>query len=342
MPRVKKTAKNLEVAFREAGFDRVQADQDCVRVRLGEGHEIEVRPVSVGHGRPQEVRNALAQHFEEHAPCVAATYIAEHFTTGAMDILRESGVNYLDDRQFVFRNQEPFVTIRQDRVAATDGAKRTPRVALAGKAGMAVQALLLDDRDWWKVTDLAEAASVAAGTAQAALNRLEQLELIEVAGVGPKKRRRVLDKTGLLVLWAEAARRERAKLAVTFINTQGPVDLARQITDRLAEARIDHAVTGACAALLVAPHVTDVRRCEVWVDPSASQTAVLAALRTERVDKGGNVTVLQAKNDAPLFARRKVEGVQVVNALRLYADLLEDTRRGEEQAEFLRETVLHI
>lgn len=207
---------------------------------------------------------------------------------------------------------------------------------------MAVQALLLDERDWWKVTDLAEAAGVAAGTAQGALNRLEQLELIEVVGVGPKKRRRVLDKTRLLTLWAEEARRERAKLAATFINTQGPLDLARQVTDRLTEARIDHAVTGACAALLVAPHVTDVRRCEVWVDPSSSQTAVLAALRAEPVNKGGNVTVLQPRNDAPLFARRTVDGIQVVNALRLYADLLEDTRRGVEQAEFLRETVLHI
>lgn len=342
MPHVKKTARILEVAFREAGFDRVQADQDCVRVRLGEGREIEVRPVSVGHGRPQEVRNALARHSEGHAPCVAATYVANHFTAGAMDILRESGVNYLDDRQFVFRNQEPFVAIRQDRVAATNGAKRTPRGVPGGKAGMAVQALLLDDRDWWKVTDLAEVAGVAAGTAQGALNRLEQLELIEVAGVGPKKRRRVLDKTRLLTLWAEEARQERTKLAVTFINTQGPVDLARHVAERLTEARVDHAVTGACAALLVAPHVTDVRRCEVWVDPSASQTAVLAALRAEPVDKGGNVTILQARNDAPLFARRKVYGVHVVNALRLYADLLEDTRRGEEQAEFLRETVLHI
>ncbi len=341
MPRVKKTAKNLEVAFREAGFDRVDAGPECVRVWLGQNHELEVRPISVGHGRPQEVRNALAQQFEQHVPCTATTYVANHFTTGAMDILRERGVNYLDDRQFVFRNQEPFVAIRQDR-AAKDDTKRTTRVGLGGKAGMAVQELLLDDREWWKVTELAKAAGVAAGTAQVALNRLEQLEMIEVDGVGPKKRRRIIDKRRTLALWVEEARRERAKLAVTFINTQGPVDLARRITDRLTEAGIDHAVTGACAALLVAPHVTDVRRCEVWVDPAASGAAVLAAMRAEPVDKGGNVTVLQAKNDAPLFARRKVEGVQVVNALRMYADLLEDPRRGEEQAEFLRDTVLHM
>ena len=341
MPRIKKTAKNLEAAFREAGFDQVHAGAECVRIRLTGDREIEVRPVSVGHGRPQEVRNALAQHFEQSTPCVAATYVADHFTTGAVDILREKGVNYLDDRQFVFRNQEPFVAIRQDR-AGRDDTIRTTRVGLGGKAGTAVQELLLNDREWWKVTELAKAAGVAVGTAQAALNRLEQLEMIEVEGVGPNKRRRILDKRRILPVWAEQARRERTRLTATFISTQGPIDLARLITDRLAEAGIDHAVTGACAALLVAPHVTDVRRCEVWVDPVASRTAVLAALRAGPVDKGGNVTVLQARSDAPLFARRKVEGIQVVNALRLYADLLEDPRRGEEQAEFLRETVLHM
>ncbi|MDP2183823.1 MAG: hypothetical protein Q8K99_14840 [Actinomycetota bacterium] len=341
MPKPKKTAKNLEAAFREAGFDRVDAGPDCVRVWLGQDHEIEVRPISAGHGRPQEVRNALAHPFEQSAPCVAATYVATHFTTGAMDILRETGVNYLDDRQFVFRNQEPFVAIRQDRTVGRD-AKPTTGVGLGGKAGIAVQEMLLDDREWWRVTDLAREADVAAGTAQTALKRLEQLELIEVEGSGPRKRRRIVDKGEVLDRWVEEAGRERHRLLTTFIHTQGPVDLARRISGSLSGAGIDHAITGACAALLVAPHVTDVRRCEVWVGPAVGQAAVVNALGAEPVEKGGNVTVFQARNDAPLFAHRTVEGVQVANPLRLYADLLDDPRRGEEQAEFLRGTVLKM
>lgn len=341
MIRIKKTAKNLEVAFREAGFDRVDAGPDCVRVWLGEDRQLEVRPISVGHGRPQEVRNALAQNLERDTACVAATYVADHFTTGAVDILREKGVNYLDDRQFVFQTREPYIAIRQDR-AAGDDKTPTARVGLGGKAGVAIQKLLLDDREWWRVTDLAEQADVSVGTAQAALKRLEQLELIEAEGVGPNKRRRVPDKGMLLDRWVQEARRERVKLTTTFVNTQGPVDLARRITEKLNGAGIDHAVTGACAALLVAPHVTDVRRCEVWVGPAVSRAAVLGALMADSVEKGGNVTILQTKNDAPLFAEREIEHVRVVNALRLYADLLEDPRRGEEQAEFLRETVLHM
>ena len=338
MPRTKKTTRDLEMAFREAGFERVDADYDCVRVWLDGDRELAVRPVSVGHGRPQELRNALVHHGTSG---VAATYVASHFTTGALDILREQGVNYLDDRQFVFRNREPAVAIRQDRMVHREK-RPAQRVRLGGRIGVAIQKMLLDDREWWRVTDLAQEAGVAAGTAQAALARLEQLDLAEALGSGPNKRRRLTDKGKVLDRWVQDAAGERRRIVTAYIPAQGPVDLARQVSSRLREAGIDHAVTGACGALLVAPHVTDVRRCEVWVDPAVGDAAILHALGADPVEKGGNVVFLQAKNDAPLFAHRDAEDVAVANPLRLYADLLEDPRRGEEQAGFLRDTVLNI
>lgn len=341
MPRTKKTAKNVEAAFREAGFDRIDVVGDHVRVWLDAYRDLNVRPVSVGHGRPQELRNALAHALEYETLPVTATFVATHFTTGALDILRERGVNYLDDAQFVFQNADPFVVIRQDRVRRQEK-KPIAKVGLGGKTGIAVQRMLLDKRDWWRVTELADEAGVAAGTAQAALARLEDMGLAEAEGTGPKKRRRLIDRAALLDRWVEQADRDRQRILTTYVPTQGPGDLARRITERLGKAGIEHAVTGACAALLVAPHVTDVRRCEVWVDPAVGEGAVLKALGTEPVEKGGNVTVLQAKNDAPLYMCATVDGVQTVNLLRLYADLLQDPRRGEEQAEFLRETVLKI
>jgi hypothetical protein len=341
MPRTKKTAKNLEAAFREAGFDHIDITGDRVRVWLDAHRDLQVRPIGVGHGRPQELRNALAHEFEHETVPVTATFVATHFTSGALDILRERGVNYLDDERFVLKNADPFVAIRLDR-AARHVKEPVARVGLGGKTGVAVQTMLLDAREWWQVTDLAREAGVAAGTAQAALTRLEELGLAEAEGTGPRKRRRRVGRAAILDRWVEGAVRERGRLLTTYVPAQGPVDLARQVTERLGKAGIEHAVTGACAALLVAPHVTDVRRCEVWVDTAVGEGAVLRALRTSLVEKGGNVTVLQAKSDAPLYARALVEGVQIVNPLRLYADLLEDPRRGEEQAEFLRETVLKI
>ena len=316
----------------------VAPEADHARVRLADA-DLVVRPVAVGHGRPQEVRDALARLQRDARPRAAGVLVAERFTAGAVAILERTGANFLDDRRFVFRHSAPFVAIdRERRPGPALKHRKEPR--LTGRIGMAVQAMLLDDLEWWGVNKLAEATAVAPGTAQAALRRLEEVGLVDVTGRGPSKRRRLRDKGAVLDLWAQQARAERRRLLAAFVLGQGPVDVARQVAHRLTEARLRHAVTGASAALLVAPHVTDVRTCEVWVDPLTSASLIVGALDTAPVERGGNVVVLQSGADAPLFAASQVEGVVVANPLRVYADLLEDPRRGEEQATFLRETVL--
>jgi Mn-dependent DtxR family transcriptional regulator len=334
----KRKTRELEAAFREAGLFEAEALADRVRVRLADAALV-VRPVTAGHGRPQEVRDALARLRHDEQPPVATALVAEHFTTGALDVLGREGVNYLDDCRFVFRSEVPFVAIDRQRPCGQEP-KPARESNLGGRIGIAVQEMLLENVEWWGVTELASAARVAPGTAQAALNRLEALDLVDVQGSGPGKRRRLRDRGAVLDAWTPHARRERHRLIATFVLGQGPIDLAEQVSRRLAEWRIAHAVTGACAALLVAPHVTDVRTCEVWVDPATSEGLVAGALGTVPVGRGWNVVVLRAKTDAPLFAATEVEGAVVANPLRLYADLLEDPRRGEDQATFLRETVL--
>lgn len=330
--------RELEAAFREAGLPLAEAEGDRVRIRLPDA-ELVVRPVSAGHGRPQEARDAVMRIRQGDLRLAAVALVARHFTTGALELLNRERLNYLDDCRFVFRSDVPFVAI--DRHRPCGQAQKTAREpSLGGRIGIAVQEMLLEDVEWWGVTELADAAKVAPGTAQAAMKRLDALDLVDVEGSGPNKRRRLRDRGAVLDAWTPRARRERQRLVATFVLGQGPIDLARQVSQRLAQGQIAHAVTGACAALLVAPHVTDVRTCEVWVDPATSESLITGALGTTPVETGGNVVVLQAKTDAPLFAATEVDGAVVANPLRLYADLLEDPRRGEEQATFLRETVL--
>lgn len=335
MAQPKKAVRELEAAFREAGIRNAEATADYVCVRLGEQPRLDVRAVSVGHGRPQEVRNALA-HFRTTRAAGATVFVAGHFTKGAIELLEENRVNYLDDCQFVLRLDDPFVAIKRDRECQQT--RRQPaEPSLGGRIGVAVQEMLLDDRQWWRVTDLAAAANVAAGTAQAALRRLEDAELMVAEGVGPHKRRRVLDRAALLERWVVDAKKDRHRLLSAYVYAQGPGDLARAVSARLTEEHIGHAVTGATAALLLAPHATDVRTCEVWVHSTVGPDMIAAALGTPPVEKGGNVVVLRAKTDAPLFRAKAEDGVVVANALRVYADLMEDPKRGQEQAQFLRE-----
>ena len=328
----------LQAAFREAGLNDAELVAGRVRLQVA-NTELDVRLLTAGHGRPQEVRDALARLQYEADTRGATVLVAEHFTPGALHMLGESGVNYLDDCRFVFRSDEPLVIINRQQPCA-QRPKGAREAGLGGRIGIAVQAMLLSRVEWWGVTGLADVARVAPGTAQAALVRLEALDLVDVEGRGPTKRRRLRDRGAVLDAWVTSARRERCALATTFVLGQGPIDLAAQVSRRLAQSGVRHAVTGTCGALLIAPHVTDVRTCEVWVDPAISERLVVEALAATPVDKGGNVVVLRAKSDAPLFAAREVGDSVVANPLRLYADLLDDPRRGEEQAIFLRETVL--
>ncbi|MDZ4169591.1 MAG: type IV toxin-antitoxin system AbiEi family antitoxin [Coriobacteriia bacterium] len=341
MAQPKRATKELETALREAGIRDVRSIPDAVLVQAGRAHVIEVKAVSAGHGRPQEVRNALAHVERQHSDAVVAV-VAEHFTTGALDLLREHNVNYLDDSHFVFQVDDPFIAVNRERVARSDKAPARSRQGLAGRIGTAVQEILLEDRDCWRVTDLAAAAGVAIGTAQTALQRLQDLELMEAEGSGPRKQRRILDRGALLDKWAEDAGRERRRLLSTYVYAQGPKNLGASVSERLAGQGIEHAVTGAVAGLIIAPYATDARICEVWVGPNVGGEMLTAALGTEAVDKGGNVVFLQARTEAPLFRAQKMENVSVANAARVYADLLQDPKRGQEQAQFLRQVVLGL
>ena len=49
------------------------------------------------------------------------------------------------------------------------------------------------------------------------------------------------------------------------------------------------------------------------------------------------MVVLKSRTTGPLLDAMTVEGVDVASPFRVYADLLADPQRGEEQAKFLRE-----
>lgn len=79
-------------------------------------------------------------------------------------------------------------------------------VRLAGKAGIATQALLVDPGRLWKILDLARDVEVSAGLVHRLFQRLEAEQLMRADGAGPQKTRRVVNPTALLDLWAEEMR----------------------------------------------------------------------------------------------------------------------------------------
>ena len=221
-----------------------------------------------------------------------------------------------------------------------DSPRSQTHARLAGKGGVAAQALLLEPTRDWKVQDLAGEAGVSIGLAHRVLARLETEGLVAAEGAGPRRVRRVADPTALLDLWAEENTDRSVQRMRAYLLAREPRALADAASAGLDAAGIDHAVTGAAAAARIAPFITAVPVAEVWVDSVAAVEEAAAATGAEVAETGHNLAVLQANGDEPLAFRSRVDGIWAVNPFRLFYDLRNDPRRGHEQAETLRREVI--
>lgn len=325
-------------AFRQVGIEPVTVREDRIRLRIPRrSPEFFVFAVAGGTGRRGEVIEAIERGDRlDHAASFIVT--ARRFSPGAIEELERSKKNYLDDRHFKFRREDPWMLI--ERVQEENPEKLPGRQRLSGAAAAAAMTLLAEPDREWTVTELASLSLVSAGTAQNVVSLLEERGFVEREGRGPGTVRRVSDKEGLLGLLASELARDRRVLGKGFILAQGARDLTRKVGERLSQAGMSYAMTGACAALLMAPHATGTERCEVWVDATASLHDALAALNARQVEQGANIVLLQAKNRLPVLRTSEIDGIAVADPLRVYADLLQDPQRGEEQAEYLREQVI--
>jgi DNA-binding MarR family transcriptional regulator len=267
--------------------------------------------------------------------------VARTTTEEARRLLEEQGVGILDT-QGNMRLDLPglFVWTEGRPAPATRENQKEPPVKLTGKAGVVAQALLREPQRRWQVHDLAEAADVSVGLAHRVLARLERENLVEVEGAGPKRTRRVENLTALLDLWAEEMRDRGVKQLRAFRLARESRAQAKTLSRALAEAKIEHAVTGPAGAARLAPFITAIPVTDIWVADTVALNDVAAAARADVVQEGHNIVLRQAAGDAPLAFRMKLDHVWTANPFRLFLDLRQDPRRGREQADRLREEVI--
>ncbi|MBI4499911.1 MAG: hypothetical protein HY700_02000 [Gemmatimonadetes bacterium] len=220
------------------------------------------------------------------------------------------------------------------------GVGATPaRTRLRGKAGIVAQALLLRLERAWQIKDLADYTKVSAALVHRILTRLENEKIVAAEGAGPKRLRRVLNRTALLDLWAEESV-ERTTRTLAYRLSQTPTQLINDVAGNLGRGGVDYALTGAAAASLVAPFTTAIPIIHAWVEAKAAPSELCETAGADPVTEGPNVVFLQGKDNAPLAFREEVKRVWVANRFRVYVDLRQDPRRGREQAEHLRREVI--
>lgn len=303
------------------------------------------RPIVLEAKRRVDAANAHAIVALARRTSVGRDFIlvAERTSEGARQILEANGVAYLDGLgNASIRLPGVFVRTGSFGAAAVIVDRQPVKARLAGKAGLIAQALLLDRDRSWRVADIAAEAGVSTGLAHRVLARLEDADILAADGIGPRKVRRITNPGALLDLWAEEEKERDARRTAAFVLTRPGTRTAALLSERLDGAGITHAITGIAAAAILAPALTSVPVTEVRVTAAVPASDALKALEARQTEEGSNLVIVQGADDAELRFRREVDGIWLAADTRIYLDSLRDPRRGKEQAQLFRESVLGI
>lgn len=283
----------------------------------------------------------MVRTVEQYAkrPAKAALVVADRTTADARRILVDHGIGYVDglgNAHLEYPGAYVHIeTPRNDREPRATGELR-----LAGKAGVAAQALLLEPNREWRVTDLAERAGISVGLAHSVLDRLERLEIVEAQGGRRARARTIANPEALLDLWAEENRDRSVRQLGAYLLPPRGGSVAEAAAEALRIAEVDHALTGVVAAALLAPFVTTLPAATFWVDAGRPPGDLLEKLGADTAERGANVVLMQADDNLPLAFADEREGLRLANVFRIYVDARADPKRGREQAEqFRREEI---
>jgi DNA-binding MarR family transcriptional regulator len=320
----------------KAGSFRAAGDTVTLATATDQAGVLQV--IDAGAGRTEQVLQAL--HRGQEAALIPVI-VGRHFTRQALEELDAADANYMDDRHLRVRLQSPDILVHLHDATVPRQERSKAALRLSGAAGGVALALLADPAREWKVSDLAVEGRVSLGAAQNTLVSLEAEGLIERRGRGPATRRRLTDSGALLDRYAHDAAADRKLVARGFILNDGALPTMRAAFQRLSgeERGMQAWFTGVAAAQLVAPHVTTVRLFEAWVITSGRPDMVLEALGAMPVEEGANLVLMRGHPSVCVGSECR-DGIPVVSVFRMYADVLADLARGEEQADYLRETVI--
>lgn len=291
--------------------------------------------------------------------------VVEHIPSGLDSAADELGVSYLDRHGFGRLVAPGFVYVAPRRVPgvrrmlgddlpdeahgaglASPGmrsvgvaearelqpAKPRPRVSpFAPKASRLVRALLAHPERSWRLSEIASEVEVDPGNAHRVLGSLLDLALLE----RDEDHYLVPDPGSLLEAWAEAAPRPRERVVVPVVD-----GLQRQLENLIAPRPDAYAVSGECAAELMAPYL-DSRQALVHCLDGAALAAVQAMGEevAPQLRAAGRIEAVPADERVGDFGS-VVDGLPLVSPAQLYVDLFRQRGRAREAAEHVRREVL--
>lgn len=281
----------------------------------GEGWTADIRPFLDGHSGVDVVA-------------------ARRLSPGARDGLDRAGIGWVDELGNAEISLGTLVISRTGRpeIAPTRPHRWTPGVVSVAEA-------LLCGIDA-KVSATVAATGLSTGTCTNALRVLTDMRLLEAdAQRGRRSGRRIFDNDALLAAYAEAAAAfERPEQVAVGVTWRDPITGLQQLAPRLMSQDVRWAATGAVAAMLLAPLLTNFGTFMIYVDAQtvSALESVARSVGLKPID-GGRLILRSMPIGWTEGSRRLIENVHVAPWPRVYVDLKNLGVRGEEAAEHLVE-----
>ncbi len=206
------------------------------------------------------------------------------------------------------------------------------------RASLVLRAFLRQPEKKWVIPDFCR-EGLSAGLASGVLNRAEALGYIHRSRRGRESHSRLVRKELLLKDWCQAYRFDRNVTATYFYPGE---DFLKRVVRRLAQDKVEYALTLFSASRLISPYVKDARHFVYLNRRGEAFWRCLDQMEREqliyKLARGGNVWFISPFYRSCVFRdSRTLKGCRAVSNLQLYLDLIGFPPTGPEEARHLEE-----
>ncbi|MCY3995032.1 MAG: hypothetical protein OXF07_02725 [Rhodobacter sp.] len=262
--------------------------------------------------------------------------IAQSISPGAKELLRNERVGYYDSGGSLFLSAGSIYAYVDK--PPPKNLSRSIRSVFSGRRAQVLHAVLLRNREWFGVKDIANQAHVSPATASQVLRELEKFEWVVSRGQGPGKERHLQEPGALLDAWVnQQAVMRPLSMRRYFVPVGHGEGLVEKFAEICAASKAEYAITHEAAGQRYAPFLSTVSqvRCRLLDGPAADRA--LGALDARSVDQGANLAVIEVKSPGELLFSESVNGVWLAGVLQVYLDLMRSEGRAREMAKHLRQ-----
>ena len=185
------------------------------------------------------------------------------------------------------------------------------RSLFSGRRAQVLYALLMRNREWFGVKEIANRRRVSPATASQVLTELERFDWVVSRGQGPAKERHLQEPGALLDAWVNqlTAMRPLSMRRYFVPSARAEGLLVEKFAEACAASKAEYAITHEAAGQRYAPFLSTVSqlRCRLLDGPAADRA--LDALDARFVDQGANLAVIEVKSPGELLFREFVDGI---------------------------------